>query len=161
MRVTPLTKEDASELYPIIGRVEGLAGRRAALLPQLERDQLASKLKSVNDKLGQIAHEGSHNGPGIFDFDHEFHSLLVVAGSGPRLSKLHRAIEPQAERYWRLYASSIVEELHVMVTEHEEIIDALVKGDPDRLERALSTTWDNGCARLAQVIDIFGERGSW
>jgi DNA-binding GntR family transcriptional regulator len=161
MRVTPLTKEDAGELYPIIGRVEGLAGRRAAILPQLKRDELASKLKSVNDKLVQITHEHGNNGPGIFDFDHEFHSLLVAAGSGPRLSKLHLAIEPQAERYWRLYASSIVEELHVMVAEHEEIVDALVNGDPDRLERALSTNWDNGCKRLAQVIDIFGERGSW
>src|ERR1039457_3643842 len=30
MIVAPLTKEDASELYPIIGRIEGLAGRRAA-----------------------------------------------------------------------------------------------------------------------------------
>src|SRR5664279_4081122 len=36
MIVAPLTKEDASELYPIIGRIEGLAGRRAATLPQSE-----------------------------------------------------------------------------------------------------------------------------
>jgi DNA-binding GntR family transcriptional regulator len=161
MIVAPLTKEDANELYPIIGRIEGLAGRRAAALPQSERGELAGKLKLVNEKLDRIARERSFNGPEIFDLDHEFHRLVVAAGSGPRLGTLHRAIEPQTERYWRLYASSIINELHVSVSEHEEIIAALLKGDPDRLERALSANWENGCKRLAKVIDVFGERGSW
>jgi DNA-binding GntR family transcriptional regulator len=161
MIVAPLTKEDANELYPIIGRIEGLAGRRAATLPQSDRNELAGKLKPVNEKLDKIARERSYNGPDIFDLDHEFHRLVVAAGSGPRLSTLHRAIEPQTERYWRLYASSIINELHVSVTEHEEIIAALLKGDADRLERALSINWENGCKRLAKVIDVFGERGSW
>lgn len=161
MIVAPMTKEDASELYPIIGRIEGLAGRRAAVLPQRERDELAAKLKPVNSKLAQIARDRGLNGPNIFDLDHEFHRLVVTAGSGPRLTALHRAIEPQTERYWRLYASSIIGELHVSVAEHEEIISALLEGNPDRLERALFTNWDNGCKRLAKVIDIYGERGSW
>ena len=161
MIVAPLTKEDASELYPIIGRIEGLAGRFAAALPKPDREELAAKLRVVNGKLAQIAHEHSFNGPDIFDLDHEFHCLLVAAGAGPRLTKLHRAIEPQTERYWRLYASSIIGELHVSVTEHEEVIAALVDGNADRLERALFDNWVNGCQRLAKVIDIFGERGGW
>jgi DNA-binding GntR family transcriptional regulator len=161
MVVAPLTKEDASELYPIIGRIEGLAGRRTAALPPDERKELAARLKAINEKLGKIARDRSLGGPNIFDLDHEFHRLLVTAGSGPRLTALHRAIEPQTERYWRLYASSIINELHVSVKEHEEIIAALLEGNPDRLERALYTNWENGCARLAHVIEIFGERGSW
>jgi DNA-binding GntR family transcriptional regulator len=161
MIVAPLTKEDASELYPIIGRIEGLAGRRTALLMQAEREELAAQLSSINEKLGKIARERGYDGPVIFDLDHEFHRLLVAAGSGPRLRAMHRAVEPQTERYWRLYASSIINELHVSVKEHEEIIAALVEGDADRLERALIVNWENGCRRLAHVIDIFGERGSW
>jgi DNA-binding GntR family transcriptional regulator len=74
---------------------------------------------------------------------------------------LHRAIEPQTERYWRLYASSIINELHVSISEHDEIVSAVLQGDPDRLERALCTNWENGCKRLARVIEMFGERGSW
>ena len=161
MIVAPLTREDANELYPMIGRIEGLAGRNAANLPQAERTALATKLKVVNNKLGEIAQERSYNGLNIFDLDHEFHSLVVRAGSGPRLKTLHTAIEPQAERYWRLYASSIIGELHLSVTEHEEIIAALVEGDADRLERALWVNWENGCLRLAKVIELYGERGSW
>lgn len=161
MIVAPLTKEDANELYPIIGHLEGLSGRRAATLPQKDRNELAAKLKSVNEKLGQISHDRGYHGPNIFDLDHEFHWLILAAGAGPRLSTLHRAIEPQTERYWRLYASSIINELHVSVDEHEEIIAALIAGDADRLERALFVNWDNGCKRLAKVIDMFGERGRW
>jgi DNA-binding GntR family transcriptional regulator len=161
MIVAPLTKEDASELYPIIGRIEGLAGRFAAALPKPEREELAAKLRAVNAKLSKIAEEHSYNGPDIFDLDHEFHRLVIAAGSGPRLKTLHQAIEPQTERYWRLYASSIIGELHISVIEHEEIITALVAGDADRLERALSVNWENGCRRLGKVIDLYGERGSW
>ncbi len=161
MIVAPLTKEDARELYPIIGRIEGLAGRRAAALPEPERVELAGKLKLVNEKLRQIALERTYHGHDIFDLDHEFHRLVVSAGSGPRLNTLHQAIEPQTERYWRLYASSIIGELHLSVTEHDEIIAALAEGNPVRLERVLSVNWENGCRRLAKVIDIYGERGSW
>jgi DNA-binding GntR family transcriptional regulator len=45
--------------------------------------------------------------------------------------------------------------------EHEEIIAALVEGNPDRLERAITVNWENGCGRLGKVIDLYGERGSW
>jgi DNA-binding GntR family transcriptional regulator len=161
MIVAPLTKEDASELYPMIGRIEGLAGRRTAEMPQAEREALAAELAAINEKLDMIARNRGFEGPVIFDLDHEFHRLLVAAGSGPRLIAMHRAVEPQTERYWRLYASSIINELHVSVAEHKEIIAALIDGNPDRLERALCTNWENGCKRLANVIDIFGERGSW
>jgi DNA-binding GntR family transcriptional regulator len=161
MIVAPLTKEDANELYPIIGRVEGLAGRRAAGLPEKDRSDLAAKLKAINDRLGKIAEDHNYNGSEIFDLDREFHRLLVAAGSGTRLSTLHQAIEPQTERYWRLYASSIINQLHTSVVEHEEIISSLVEGDAARLEKALQLNWENGCQRLAEVIEIFGERGSW
>jgi DNA-binding GntR family transcriptional regulator len=115
MVVAPLTKDDAQELYPIIGRIEGLAGRRAAALAPSVRQDLVGRLRHVNGKLEKISREQSYNGPDIFDLDHEFHHLLVTAGSGPRLKALHQAIEPQTERYWRLYASSIIGQLHLSV----------------------------------------------
>ena len=161
MVVASLTKEDASELYPIIGRIEGLAGRRAAKLPEAVRLELADKLKQINARLIRIAKQRVLEGSSIFDLDREFHRLVVSAGAGPRLTALHQAIEPQTERYWRLYASSIINDLTLSTEEHEAIIAALIAGDADRLEDALRLNWENGCQRLAHVIDVFGERGSW
>lgn len=161
MVVSSLTKEDASELYPIIGRLEGLAGRRAAQMPKPERMALAEKLKQINDRLIRIAQQRVLEGGSIFDLDREFHRLIVTAGAGSRLLALHQAIEPQTERYWRLYASSIINNLTTSTEEHQDIIDALISGNADALEAGLNANWENGCKRLAQVIEVFGERGSW
>ena len=161
MVVAPLTLEDASELYPVIGHIEGLAGRRAAALSAAKREALAVQLERVNGRLAEIARQRKLAGGTIFDLDREFHHLTVSAGAGPRLKRLHQAIEPQAERYWRLYASSILGNLHVSVAEHEAVVAALRAGDAAELERALQVNWENGLQRLAGVIEIFGERGSW
>ncbi len=161
MVVAPLTKEDAGELYSIIGHVEGLAGRGTARLPKQDRMEIATQLKSLNRQLRTILQDKASAAGGIFDADRNFHRLIVEAGAGPRLLTLHRSIEPQAERYWRLYASSILNDLHLSVAEHDTIIEAVLAGDPDRVERALQVNWENGCSRLASVIEMFGERGSW
>lgn len=161
MVVAPLTKEDAAELYPIIGHVEGLAGRRTASLPKNRRDEIVEQLREYNQQLRDIGTGKTTRATSIFDIDRSFHRTIIEIGAGPRLTALHKSIEPQAERYWRLYASSILSDLHLSVGEHDEIIAAIADGDPDRTERALQMNWENGCARLARVIDIFGERGSW
>ena len=161
MVVAPLTREDASELYQIIGHVEGLAGRRTATLVRAHRTEIAGRLKRFNEQLRETAESANSRGAGIFDIDRSFHRTIIEAGAGPRLTALHKSIEPQAERYWRLYASWILHDLHPSLAEHDEIIAAIVRGDAARTERALQANWENGCARLAQVIEIFGERGSW
>lgn len=161
MIVSPLTQEDASELYPIIGHVEGLAGRRVALLPRSRRLEICKQLKSVNGLLKDVLKARPAHSGGIFDIDREFHRTVIYAGGGARLISLHKAIEPQAERYWRLYASSIINDLHLSIAEHEEIVQAIAEGDADRIEHSLQQNWANGLVRLAHVIDVFGERGSW
>ncbi len=161
MIVAPLTKEDAGELYSIIGHVEGLAGRQTAALPKAQRTEITARLKSFNNQLREILTAKDSHSAGIFDLDRNFHRSIIESGAGPRLLALHKSIEPQAERYWRLYASSIINDLHLSVAEHDEIIAAITAGDADRVERGLQTNWQNGSDRLARVIEIFGERGSW
>jgi DNA-binding GntR family transcriptional regulator len=162
MFVAPLTKDDAKELYSIIGRIEGMAGREVAALPESDRVSIAEKLRALNRKLHEIVTDGrAVVAGGIFELDRNFHRTIIAAGAGPRLKVLHGAIEPQAERYWRLYASSIINDLHLSIEEHQKIISAIEDGDANRVERGLKVNWDNGCQRLARVIDLFGERGSW
>jgi len=160
MIVSPLTKEDATELYSVIGRLEGLAGRLTAGLPKAERSAIVQQLKSLNQQLAEVRTNPSKHGA-IFDLDRDFHRIVVESGSGPRLRAWHKTIEPQVERYWRLYASSIMNNLQFSINEHNEIITALADGDADRMERSLQVNWENGCERVGHVIDVFGERGSW
>jgi DNA-binding GntR family transcriptional regulator len=47
------------------------------------------------------------------------------------------------------------------VKEHEEIIAAIRQGDADRAEHALIANWGNGSERVAKLIELYGERGTW
>jgi DNA-binding GntR family transcriptional regulator len=159
--VAPLTKEDARELYRIVGRVEGLAARQTAELAPTIRAALVKKLRSLNEGLRDLARTGRSDPNRIFELDLSFHRTIVEASAGPRLLALHNAIKPQTERYWRLYASAIVERLSVSVAEHAQIIRAIEEGDGDAAEHGVEVNWQNGAERLGKVIDTLGERGSW
>lgn len=161
MIVAPLTKEDANELYLIIGRLEGIAGRGVAALPQAERKDICAELHKLNNRLEVISKDRDGPPGEIFENDRAFHRLIIKYGAGARLSTLHKAIEPQTERYWRLYASSIIKDLHLSVAEHEAVIRGIQAGDADKVETGLQANWVKGSVRLGHVIDIFGERGSW
>lgn len=161
MIVAPLTKEDSSELYAIVGHLEGLAAARTAQLPKEKRMEIARQLRKLNAGLKSISRDQTARAGDIFDLDTAFHSTIVEASAGPRLLALCNAVKPQTERYWRLYASSIINDLHTSVAEHEEIIEAIQEGDSERAERALQSNWANGAERLGRVIDLFGERGTW
>ncbi len=161
MLVAPLTKEDARELYSIIGHVEGLAARLTAELPSEKREKIIERLKECNSGLADLVRAHHSDANRIFELDLNFHRTVVEASAGPRLLELHKTIQPQAERYWRLYAAAILDELDKSIAEHETIIAAISEGDAEGAESGIQMNWQNGVERLAKVIDSLGERGSW
>ena len=161
LAISPLTQDDARELYHIVGHLEGLAVRSIARLSEQERTRLVEELARRNDGLREVA-EGRQPNPNlIFELDMNFHQTLINACAGPRLRALHDAIDPQTERYWRLYASAITDQLGISVGEHTVVIESIQRGDLDAAERALQMNWQNGAERLCRVIETIGERGSW
>jgi DNA-binding GntR family transcriptional regulator len=160
IRVTPLTRSDASELYAVIGCLEGLAARAVASLHQEQRFPIADRMKELNRQLAGIGNDPLRH-EDVFTLDRDFHRLLVEHGAGARLSSLHRSVEPQVERYRRLYATSIVHQLHFSIEEHDEIVDALVSGNAERLEWAVQRNWENGATRLGHIMEELGEHGTW
>lgn len=159
--VSPLTREDARELFQIVGALEGLAAAHAARLSPQERDPLVDRLEDANRKLHALEATQHPNRSSYFDLDSAFHQVYVDAGAGPRLGKLHEVVKPQAERYIRLYVSVLTGEIGTSVQEHREIIDAVRIGAPAQAQEAVFQNWQNAAERLARVIDSVGERGSW
>jgi DNA-binding GntR family transcriptional regulator len=159
--VAPLTQDDARELFQIVGQLEGLAARSAAELPPERRAEVVTRLRSLNRHLAHAALESRPDPLRIFDLDTAFHRTYVENGAGPRLLALHDAIKPQAERYIRLYISSLVDEITTSVKEHDRIIKHIDEGDPVAARQAVDTNWGNAALRLSRVIGTLGERGSW
>jgi DNA-binding GntR family transcriptional regulator len=161
LHISPLTKEDASELYMIVGNIEALAGTLTASLDEKKRHELCRVLLELNQRLGAIATAKKVDYRLVFELDTRFHHEIVSASAGPRLLMLHRMVKPQIERYWRLYAHTIIQDLHHSVAEHAEIIAAIEAGNVKAAERALSINWKLGAERIYRLIELFGERGSW
>ncbi|HEX4020920.1 MAG TPA: GntR family transcriptional regulator [Acidobacteriaceae bacterium] len=161
MTVSPLTVKDAKEAYRIVGHMEGLAGRLAAELPKQERGNLVKALKELNTQMTKADNKTQFDPKVFFDLDTEFHSSIVEATAGTRFLSIYNGIKPHTERYWWLYASSIVDDEKISIREHANIISAIANGDPDSAEKALQANWENGANRLVGLIQKFGERGKW
>jgi DNA-binding GntR family transcriptional regulator len=159
--VAPLTREDATELLHIVAEVEGLCARYAAALNPKRRAELGAELRAINEDLRRAAQGRRPDANQVFELDQTLHRRLVEAAAGSRLLALHEAIKPQAERYGRVYAAALTDEIATSVEEHAQLIQAVEGGDPDGAQRAILTNWRNAAARLSHVIDAMGERGSW
>ena len=161
MIVAPLTREDARELYLIVGHLEVLAGTLAVAFPAGVRRE-AGRRTGGAQRAAQCHRQPAPGGSaarvrsrqGVSPAHHR-------SRAGQRLAALHNAVRPQVDRYWRLYASSIISELNVSVSEHNDIVRAIRRGDAKAVHDALQRNWTSGYDRISRLIEIFGERGSW
>lgn len=159
--VAPLTNEDAREIYLIVAQIEGLAAREAATKPRALRRTMVRDMRRTNAAFRSAAEVRMPNSDQLHDLDDAFHQRYVEVGAGPRLLALHSAVKPQAERYGRIYTSTLVSEVGTSAAEHDAIIHELEVGNPEGAQRAVETNWQNAAKRLARVISTVGERGTW
>ncbi len=159
--VAPLTTEDARSIYQIVALIEGLAAHEAAIKPRAMRLAMTRNMRSVNTKFRSAALARMPDPDELHDLDDAFHNSYVHVGASARLRTLHDAVKPQAERYGRIYTSTLASEVATSAAEHDVIIHALEAGDPEASRRAVQTNWENAATRLARVISAVGERGTW
>jgi DNA-binding GntR family transcriptional regulator len=161
LRISPLTKLDAQELYLIVAQIESLAGTLTVALDDRALDALCERMTDLNDKLQGVADENLMHPGDVFELDSKFHREFVLAGAGARLRSLHQMVQPQIERYWRIYVHRIAQNIPYSVSEHREIISSIAKRNAKAIERAIHANWKNGADRICSLIDVLGERGSW
>lgn len=159
--VTPLTDDDARELFSMVAEIEGLAAERAAGLVADPRGALVEALTAVNADYSRAARAEWPDGDELFALDTTFHRLYVEAGGGPRLVALHDAIKPQIERYVRVYQTALHDAIATSVVEHDAIVAEIRKGSGQGAQEAVRTNWRNAAQRLRAVIGTRGEAGNW
>lgn len=161
LTVAPLTRADVHELLNIVGAIEGLAAREAAQRDPASRRALSRELNAANADFQRTARSAPIDHGHLYDADERFHRQIVEAGAGPRLTALHDAVKPQAERYIRMYISLLVGDIRTSVDEHSAIVQSIEAGAADAAERNVETNWRHAAERLSRVIELAGERGSW
>ena len=161
LTVAPLTRDDVHELLDVVGALEGLGARRSASTEVAERKALAKELRALNQEFARAARGAPVDHSKLYDADERLHRRIVQAGVGPRLLALHDAVKPQAERYIRMYISMLTGDIKSSVDEHDAIIDAIEEGRANDAQQAVEVNWAHAAERLAKVIEVAGERGSW
>lgn len=161
LSVAPLTKEDAREIYHIVGALDGLVSWHAARLSADEREALAAGMTRINEELAAEGQTPPGDLQHLLQLHEVFHSMVFDAVHAPRLKTLHANTRPQADRYRRIYSSGDYGQQAPSIAEHQEIIKTIRDGDD---EGALCTTqahWMNAAERLCRIIDVRGEHGNW
>lgn len=161
LSVSPTTKADARELFQIVGAVEGLAARWVAMLPSEARGVLVGELRDLNEEFRVEAARPTPDADRFFALHAAYHGRLVSGAHAPRLETMHQAIKPQADRYRRVYGSALVTAAGDVAAEHEALAVAVASGDPDASEARARFNWDRASQRMSDIIDQWGEKGSW
>jgi DNA-binding GntR family transcriptional regulator len=161
MLVAPLTVQDMRELHAILSVLEGLAARHAAQLPDVPRAALAERMATLNSRLRVAWKEGTARVREAQDLHVQFHRAFVEAAAETRLRAELDALQPQVERYERVYTGFLASEFKESLQEHDAIVEAIASGDADRAERQVICNWRLGTERYARIVQNLGERGSW
>jgi DNA-binding GntR family transcriptional regulator len=159
--VAPLTAEDMREVFLMTGALEAAAARLAAALDNDVREDLSCELARLNAALRQASEARPPDLVRAQDLHAQLHRTFTLAAAGPRLRAELDVLQPQAERYARVYTSAVIFAFEDALTEHEAIIAALRAGDAGGAEDAVARTWRAGARRYGQVVTILGERGNW
>jgi DNA-binding GntR family transcriptional regulator len=160
--VSPLTAEDMSELFMMVGALEGVAAYLASSLDTPARMRLVERLEEHNRRMKSIAKaRGEQPILQAQDLHEQFHQTVARAAAGPRLRAELESLRPQAERYGRAYTSAAIGEFEASLSEHEAVIAAIREGDSAAAERLMTENWRNGAERFRRIVELHGERGRW
>jgi DNA-binding GntR family transcriptional regulator len=156
-----MTVDDMRELHAILGVLEGLAARSAAALEPQQRRALVTRMRQLNGNLRKAWTPNALRVREAQDLHVQFHRSFVEAAAPPRLLAELNALQPQVERYERVYSASLSDGFTQSLAEHDALIDAIAEGEADRAERCVITNWRKGSDRYARIAVSLGERGNW
>jgi GntR family transcriptional regulator, rspAB operon transcriptional repressor len=126
-RVTPLSIEDAREMFGLRRVLEGACAEAAAELGS------ASELKELDVFRTLNKARGEDRTDAFIKYNRSFHSAVCVRSGNSRLARLAVDLVEQMERLIRFDVSSVSREAEeALLREHGEIIDAIQARDRRR-----------------------------
>lgn len=116
-----ITEESVDEVFEVREALELQAARLAALrITEEQVEELRALLKERYD--GETASER-------MQADIRFHQAIVAASGNPLITELHHGMEPAVTHNESDYSARGADGF--LLAEHEAILDALVRNDPD------------------------------
>lgn len=138
--VTPVTVQDAREVYPMLAALEALALRIAdppaitAALPELAAAADLTVAGAAGPRQAHVV-------------DDHFHGQLVAMAGNTRLTETVTTLKRLVHRFEHTYMTDTAA-LATSSQQHHAIVDALRDGDLESATRALEDNWRHGMDRF-------------
>ena len=145
--VTPLSSQDAWELYTLRGSLESLAARVlvGALVPEyIERLRLS--FQALEDACGKESDEE------VVTRDLDFHKTIIALSGHRRLQDQFRLVE-QSVRLYIAWSDALMPSRDEIVETHRPIVDAIIARDAALAERILRDHSESAGLALVKFLD--------
>ena len=145
MIVVGITPEDMQDMFEIRLAIEGEAARRAAM--NISDEQLGRMREILDLQRFYSEKEGENSSDQIKNMDSQFHEILYLASdSRPYI----RTLLPLHKRMMKMRKASVSKHSRAMrsLEEHEAIYEALLRHDPDAVEKAVLAHSRNARERM-------------
>lgn len=154
--VRKITRDDLSEVIPVLACLEGCAAKLA--INNITPQQLDDFVK-INEKLKAAYQAG--NIENCIDINFEFHKFYVKNASNETLKQ---AIRPIIQRVVKLWVTTLYTNNPVLfektINEHEKIINAFVKGDKNKVDNCAKSHIDSLLSR-AMKLSVFDKQDNF
>lgn len=145
--VTTITPEEVAHIYPIVACLEGLAGSLA--IPYLTAADM-QRLRTLNERMAAQAAAGDVGQ--FFSSNGAFHDLYLRRANNPKLYETIGKFRDHTRRF-RLFLMKIPGRMALSAAEHEEILEALARRDPVRVEAAIRKHVMSAATALRQTVE--------
>jgi len=140
--VSNASVEDVQEVLQIRGVLEGLAARLATKTINEE------EIKELEKYQKRMEHYTNKDDVLAFsEMDAEFHELILNICGNNRLIQIRKNLSDQAHRY-RIRSLSIPGRLKYSLKEHQEIVEALKRKNPEHADRLSQKHIENVLANI-------------
>lgn len=147
--VAPLRAKTAQELHVLVGLLEGEAMRSLATVSKEELTVLVERLREINREMEEEAERGAEEDPErIIELGNGWHAILTGACDNEQLHEVLDLIKQRLYRYTYCFVEQ-GEQVESKLHQHEEIIEALTRGDIDGAIRLLQAHWLTGAEPLS------------
>src|SRR5262245_19348598 len=145
--VSKLTREDVQDYYTIASVLEGLAARLAVENAQPEEiarlKELHLALKEASQKRDLVRY---------FDANSNFHRFIAEIARNQRLYRLIDQLRQEIQKT-RILSLHLPQRLDYSMREHDQILDAFLKNNPQLAETTMVRHLNNQMETLRKALD--------
>jgi DNA-binding GntR family transcriptional regulator len=145
--VSKLTREDVQDYYTIASVLEGLAARLAVENAQPEE---IARLKELHLALKEASQK--RDLARYFDANSNFHRFIAEIARNERLYRLIDQLRQEIQKT-RILSLHLPQRLDYSMREHDQILDAFLKHNPQLAESTMVRHLNNQMETLRKALD--------